>query len=359
MQINIWQTIISLLGINISIWVSAKGLQVSKKDSERHSKISILIFSKDIKNTNMHFTVLVSNIVIVLTEIISACMDYCKGQAVFLTALGGIGMMAAENWRKILVWSMIVGCFIFISMIFVYRAVLMEPIKSDINGNRRLSASGINKMYLDFTRKDCIDSHSKLLLIAGDLSFLGDIPDVNKIKKQVWKNYCTKTLRNNETSHSCCGRKKCPSAIKVQCMEKSEQFAQLLDLRSAGITLHIICKQPHANNDVVYKRRLGRLVEMFSGNLEIHFLPEETLGHAVCVLGRIKTNGGMEELIWHWKNPNHPKTYTVPDTKKADTSENKTLIYLLGTVLWEYAQKADAQMLNEYIGEYKKILENT
>ena len=182
---------------------------------------------------------------------------------------------------------------------------------------------------------------------------MGDLPKIKDIKNAKTRDRCKEFFEKDE--HGRCTYK-CPFNANFNCIEKSRQLAQLVELRKKGITFQIICKEPNASNDIQYKRRLGFLKKIFSDNLIIRFLPKDTLESGICILGRIKINGGIKQLFWHWKDPEQHGTYIVPETKRVDCSENKTLIYLLGTVLWEFANEADENMVNGYIEEYEKAI---
>lgn len=331
------------------MYITARGIRVDRLDKERPNRLAKFIFSEYKKKTKIHFSILFINIISILLSLTSETIDHLDEKTDFITAFYFFGSLISNNLIGVVILSVLTAFF----MLLAYRAVQIEPIRSNIDGNRNLTAEEIDKEYINFSRSDCIDGHSTLLLIAGDLSFLGDIPDITKLDKKV-RERCYGILSENSLKNSCCHIKKCP--VNGKCIERKAQFEQFFDLKNKEITLRIICQKPKSNSDIPYKRRLGRLKQIFSDNIEIRFLPKDTLGSGICVLGRIKENGGIQELFWHWKNPKKPGTYTVPNTKKADTSENKTLIYLLGTTLWNSAAEMDAKMIEECVNAYNKAI---
>ena len=349
MIIKAIEILLQLITFNIGIYVAAKSIQVDKLDGEFSNKIASMIFSKYRKKTKMHWLVLVINLLAIFVALVSESANSINEETNFFQALLNVFTQLTNELPGILILYSII---IVLSIILTYRAF---PVKNDIDGNRHLSAKDIDKEYVNFSKPDCIDGHSTLLLIAGDLSFLGNIPDIKDFEKEKKQKKCNKILSENSLKHSCCKAIRCPFSGK--CIEKSAQFEQLFDLKNSEITLNIISQEPNPTSDIPYKRRLGRLKEIFSDNFEVRFLPKDTLGSGICVLGRIKVNGGMQELFWHWKDPKKPGTYTVPNTKKADSSENKTLIYLLGTMLWDSAKKVDSSTIDQYVEEYKKAIE--
>ncbi len=355
MKFQIIRIFIQLIIFDINIWVISKGMQVDKIDSERKCKLSDILYSKVIKKTKIHYSVIIINLLMIFLEIVSEFAEYEGTVGDFGQAMTNVANQVREEQIWIFVWPGLIGALTILFMAISYRAVGVKPIKDDTDGNRRLSASEIDKEYIDFSSSNRIDGHSTLLLIAGDLSFLGDIPDIKDIKTRMQRK-CRGYLVDNSTTHKCCKNKRCPLNKKTKCIEQSEQFEQLFELRRRGITLHIICKQPNLSNDILYKRRLGRLKKIFTDNIDIHFLPKDSVENGICVLGRIKVNGGIKELFWHWKDPENPGTYIVPNTKKVDSSENKTLIYLLETLLWDSGCIVDSESIDKYVEEYEKAI---
>lgn len=351
MSIFITQLIVQLIGYDIGIYITAKGICVDRVDRERPNKLIKLLFSEYKKKTKIQISILIINSVSILASFISKTIEVSAEDATFFALVRKFIELLCNNVIGLVILAVLTALFMFIS----YKSVRVETIQFDTDGNRNLSASEIDREYVNFSKSDCIDGHSTLLLIAGDLSFLGDIPDIHEFKKRR-KSKCSKKLSDNSFRKSCCTTS-CPYDGK--CMEQSEQFVQLFDLKKKEITLHIISQEPNNKTDIPYKQRLGRLKEIFSDNFEVRFLPKDTLGNGICVLGRIKVNGGIQELFWHWKNTNKSGTYTAPKTKKADSSENKTLIYLLGTMLWDSAQKASQEDLDNYVQLYKGAIEIT
>lgn len=347
----------TLIIFNINMWVIAKGLRVKKLEGERTRIVEKFLFSKEKKETKIHYLVLVFNILIVLIQIMSSFIRYIKEKKTFLQAISTIINQINQNYMVIFFYIVIICILILISMSIIYRSVNFELKEKDENGNRHLNISEIDREYINFSKPERVDGHSTLLLIAGDLSFLGDIPDLKSISRDKSRKRCKEYLSDISQTHSCCKRG-CPRAIKGKCIEKSEQFAQLLELKRKGVTLRVICKKPNDSNDVAYKLRLGRLKKIFANSMDIRFLPDNVSEGGICVLGRIKENGGIKELFWHWKDPEKAEAYIVPDTKKIDSSENKTLIYLLETVLWQFSHKIEDGVIEEYINKYEEIIKS-
>lgn len=342
MNAQLFQLCFQLLTLDISILICAKGIVVEQKKGENTNKIVEALFSKDKKNTKLHYLVLIFNFVTLLLFVLSEFFAYESTTNDFVVALKNCFDLISIEKYTLLVWLMIYILISILFMIATYRNV--QIIKNDSDGNRHLNSQEIDREYIEFSKPDMIDTHSILLLIAGDLSFLGDVK-LGNIKG------CADALSDCSKTHKCCNSKRCKNK---KCIEKSSQFAQLFELyERKEIRLHIICKHPKEKGDLPYKRRLGRLKKIFGDDLILRFLPDATLGNDVCVLGRIKQNGGIQELFWHWKDPKYSGRYTVPSTKKADTSENKTLIFLLSDLLWKSAQEPTQDKINQYIDEYE------
>ena len=341
----------NLLTADISILLAAKGMQVDYNEDENSSRLSKILFSGYKKKTRMQFFPLVCNL---LLTFVSGCMEIIglvDDNADFVRFVERVTHMVSVGYHKIL-WGLLgVVILTIVFMLLTYRAVGLKPHQDAENGNRHLNANEVNDVYISFSTPENIDARSTLLLLAGDLTFLGDVPDLDRISKKDQRQKCTDLLINNESACKC-QTKKCPLKLD-KCNAKSSQFNQLIDLHNCGVKLRIICKKPKANGDVVYKRRLGRLKKIFRDDLEIRFLSDQSVAHDICVLGRIKQNGGIDELLWHRKSTHKKRTYTVPNIKRSDTSENKTLICLLSKVLWEVAEIASEDMVNEYVEEYE------
>ena len=344
-----------LLTLDVGVWLTAKGCSVEQL-GERTNKITTHLLKKYKKKTYMHFLIIGLNLAFILVNGISICVNYFEDKDDFLQATIDAWVLIKQDVYAIIAWGISFTVLTLVFMILTYRAVGVNPIKDDTNGNRQLTAHEIDNEYLAFSAPDSIDSGSNLFLLAGDLSFLGDIPDLVDINHQNQKKKCKNFLSDNSSSHSCCG-KKCPKNITRKCIEKSAQFSQLFELKRKGISLNIICRYPDAT-DIAYKKRIGRLKCVFGENLQIRFLEAETLEN-ICILGRIKVNGGISELFWHWKSPNRQGYYTVPKTKKTISSENKTLIFLLKNVLWDSAKNIDKSSIDEYVKEYKGAMAET
>lgn len=357
MKLSFIKIVIQLIIYDINLLIIARSMQTDELEGDRSNKFTSLFLTKNKKKTKIQYSILIINSVLVILEIISALVEYIESGVDFPQAVVDIcnQIIQGKGW---VFWFVLIGLLTTFFMIMAYRAVQLTTQNDEIDGNRHLSVDEVDKEYIDFSKSDSIDGRSRLLIIAGDLSFLGDIPDIKIIKNAKKRKKCKEALSDNSLKHCCCKQRKCPSNIKAQCIEKSGQFEQLFDLRNREIVLDIICKQPKPDGDILYKRRLGRLKKIFSNNISIRFLPEDTLGNGICVLGRIKVNGGLQELFWHWKDPGNPGSYTVPNTKKADTGENKTLIYLLGTTLWESANEIDDEKIGEYVEEYEKAIKD-
>lgn len=355
MQIDIVKILIELIIFNINIFVVAKGQKVNRLEKgQRKCKLAILLLSDVRKDTKLHFSVLIIDLLVLCLEIGSTFIEYKKSHNGFGQAIIDFSIQISQDFGSILFWCVVFAVCIAISMVITYRSVSVFP-QIDGDGNRRLKASEIDTEYIEFSKPDSIDGHTELLLIAGDLSFLGDIPDIKNIKNEKKRKTCKESFSGSYSEYECC-TKRCPSNIGNKCIRKSKQFAQLAELRKNGIVFHVICKEPNMSNDNQYKRRLGFLKKKFPDNLTIHFLPKDTLENGICVLGRIKVNGGIKQLFWHWKDPEQHGIYIVPETKKPNSSENKTLIYLLGTVLWEFSKDPEQKLIEGYIEEYEKAI---
>ena len=349
------QLVAQLLTTDIAILISAKSLQVERKEDERTCWLTKWLLSKDKKRTKMHIWILVINIVIALVDVVVSFVDYSSNSKKDnLQAFADICAWIGGHITETLSFLLIIVALTIVFMILVYRCIGVIPMKDSYGENRCLSVKEIDKEYVNFSKPQSIDSHSALFLIAGDLSFLGDIPDIKSIKKESVRKECKKRLSNN-SPHSACDKKSCTTHCS-SCIEKSKQFIQLVQLQNKPISLNIICKKPEQYNDIAYKQRLGRLKKVFNARLQVRFLPETSLSDRVCVLGRIKVNAGFAELLWHWKDPDHQGYYTVPKIRREISSENRTLIYLLRETLWECAEEIDESMMEACVAEYEKAL---
>lgn len=351
-----WFSLFSMiLSTNIGICVTAKGSIVKKKDKKRKSKIIGFLFGEHIRITKLHLTVLLSNIVFVFIDVYSRFMNYRKLEENedFFIVLKNFCLCASENLTTLIIVLLSILILTVFFMALTYRSTNLES-PNDDKGNQILSVEEIDKKYIEFSLPNNIDSHSELLLIAGDLSFFGELPNITNASSRK-KSRCVHHLSNNKQDHSFCNGKKCPSQIS-NCIESSSQFEQLFKLVEKGVTIRVICKHPANSTDIQYKRRLGRLKSIYKDSMEIKFFPEETLSDDFCVLGRIKKNGGIKELFWHWKAPGRAGYYTVPETLRATTSDNITIIYLFEEVLWNYA-KEDTKVIDESIELYNEYID--
>lgn len=355
MSANYVALFMNLLTADISILLAAKGMQVDRSQEAFTNKLAVFIFSKYKKKTKMQYLPLVCNSLLTIVSIVMSFTESINGNIDFGQIMVTISTIDASEYRTFFVGLLWIILLTAIFMLLTYRALVVNPMHDTESGNRYLIPSEVNEAYINFSMPENIDARSTLLLLAGDLTFLNDIPDVERIKKENRRKKCIDYLTENNIPCRC-QAKRCP-IVPQKCMAQSEQFTQLMELHSCGIKLHILCKQPKNNGDHAYKRRLGRLKKLFEDDLEIRFLPDESLGNEICVLGRIKRNGGIEELLWHWKSTRGNRTYTVPNIKRGDTSENKTLIFLLSKVLWEKAEVIPKETLNEYVKEYEKVFQ--
>ncbi len=355
MQVDFVKIFIELILFYINILLIAKGQKVNRLDeNERKNRFLKFVIPDVRKDTKLHFSVLFIAIIVIVLEIVYAFWGYGKSCNSFGQAFINVSNQISQNFGTVIICAIVFVVCTVLFMIITYRSVGVIS-QTDGDGNRRLTVSEIDNEYIEFSKPESIDGHSNLLLIAGDLSFLGDIPDIESIKNRKTRETCKKMFSESCSDYECC-TKKCPPNLKNKCIRKSKQFEQLVELRKNGITFHIICKEPNLSNDIQYKRRLGFLKTILEDNLSIHFLPKDTLESGICVLGRIKVNGGIKQLFWHWKDPEQHRIYIVPEPKKVDSSENKTLIYLLETVLWQFAKEADQSLFNGYIKEYEKVI---
>ena len=346
--------LLELIIFDINMWVIAKGTQTTRSDVNQSNAILTKIFPNGIKKTYLQYSVLAINIIVFLLRTGLAVNAYVESSDSFQEAISSIGPWAYKNIISNLWWILAIAVETIIAMSVVYCAVKV----SDTGENRRLNVTELDQEYLEFSKPESIDARSDLILIAGDLSFLGVIPKKESILAEQKEN-CKKYLGTGAELSKYC-EETCPldaqlENSKSKCMGKSKQFAQLLELREKEVVLKVICKRPKQDGDYAYKQRIGRLMRIFGNDLHIRFMTDK-LAHGICVLGRIKANGGIEELFWHWKDINHSGSYTVPRTKRADTSENKTLIYLLSEVLWDNAKEADPAILDECRHRYDESL---
>lgn len=353
---NNWIVFLStLLTTDISVYIGSKGKVVNRKEKQRNNSFLRRTLGQDKKKTKIHLSVLFCNIFFYIIYVITSFGD-CDKHGQKITIFNFLGLFVEHITKKhnellilVIITSLITCLFIFL----IYKGLDVEK-PNDNKGNQILSVEEIDKKYIDFSLPNNIDSHSELLLIAGDLSFFGELPNITNASSRK-KSRCVHHLSNNKQDHSFCNGKKCPSQIS-NCIESSSQFEQLFKLVEKGVTIRVICKHPANSTDIQYKRRLGRLKSIYKDSMEIKFFPEETLSDDFCVLGRIKKNGGIKELFWHWKAPGRAGYYTVPETLRATTSDNITIIYLFEEVLWNYA-KEDTKVIDESIELYNEYID--
>lgn len=343
-----------LLTSDLSIYFCVKGKVVEKNGKIRNNKLLKWLLTEHGRKTNIHFSILICNVILCFTNCINSILNMADANKtkISLSVIKNYFSNVLENKTNLIIELVLIIVLTLIFMLLTYRSSELRD-DEDVNGNRILTTKEIDKEYISFSFPDNIDSGSTLLLIAGDLSFFGNVPEIKNLNNNK-KKQCQKYLSDNSPNHQCCN-KNTKFCNKNLCMEKSKQFEQLFNLINKGVKIRIICKKPIDIGDLQYKRRIGRLKLVYGDSISIKFLPEDTLGNGICVLGRIKSNGGIKELFWHWKVPGKPGFYTVPETLKDITSENKTIIFLLKDVLWEYAKSND-DIIKNSIDEYKNFI---
>lgn len=335
---------------DISLCLTAKSITVERV-GEHNSSITKLILGKIKKKTKIYCLIFWINLLLVLINVTVECASYFEGTDNFFSDLTHCFELLWVNTPSIMVQLGIIIVLTLLFMVLTYRLVNVKS----IDEFPQLDVKQLDKAYIEFTKPSKVDARSTLFLIAGDLSFLGIVPDITSFENLEMKETCKKVLLENSKPHQMCSRNKCP--IKGgKCIEKSGQFAQLIQLRHKPVRMNIICKKPEANGDIEYKRRLGRLKEVYGDHLEIHFISGDTLTSQICTLGRIKVNGGRSEMLWHWKDPDCEGLYTAPRIKKDTSGEDKTLIYLIRDVLWKSSDGIEESLMDECVSEYKRAL---
>lgn len=351
---NLIESLATIAMLDVGLVISFAGNPVRIKP-QNNTGWRQVIFGEEIKETRVLFTLILSNIIGLIVWACLKILDIIVGEAAdtinLFDDLDRIITLGTIN----LMLLILIGCVIitFIFYIIIYRLIPTQPMAYD--GNRHFNSDEIDKEYLDFCKSGHVDSRSELYLIGGDLSFLGDVPTLNLLENEANKKNC----KNKLEKIALCTRKKCINKrqVNLKCIAKSEQLIQLFQLtRNSGVTINILCKRPNAIDDSIYSQRLGLLAETFGSKVQIRFRDDEIMNDQFCILGRIKRNGDVDELLYHWKDTAAPKSYTTPAIKRADTSENKTLICLL-KMLWDISPKAETQLLDECIKKFHEALE--
>ena len=232
--------LLELIIFDINMWVIARGTQTTRSDVNQSNAILTKIFPNGIKKTYLQYSVLAINIIVFLLRTGLAVNAYVESSDSFQEAISSIGPWAYKNIISNLWWVLAIAVETIIAMSVVYCAVKV----SDTGENRRLNVTELDQEYLEFSKPESIDARSDLILIAGDLSFLGVIPKKESIPAEQKEN-CKKYLGTGAELSKYC-EETCPldaqlENSKSKCMGKSKQFAQLLELREKEVVLKVNC----------------------------------------------------------------------------------------------------------------------
>lgn len=186
--------LLELIIFDINIWVIAKGTQTTRPAVKQSKPILAKIFSHGIKKTYLHYSVLVVNTIVFLLRMGLTINQYVESRGGIQAAISNIVPWIYENITSNRVWLFAILGETLIAMFMVYRAV-------GVFDNRSLSVTELDQEYLKFSSPESIDARSDLLLIAGDLSFLGAFPKKDNLSPD-WRKNARHTL---ERTLNCAG----------------------------------------------------------------------------------------------------------------------------------------------------------
>jgi hypothetical protein len=204
-------------------------------------------------------------------------------------------------------------------------------------GKSYVNSHQIDKYYTKFTED--IMSGGTIRMFAGDLSFLGKIPE----KQYGIDENCIKQLRATDRCDKKVGgfSKKKERRVCKECICKKKQYLQLTRLYEDSKIgkLEILCRTPkkNKNKDRPYKLLLGRLYSIFGDDIEIRFY-DDKIKENIRPLGRIKQNAKKEtEMYWHWKIAanKYKKEKIWSRANNNDDPAGSTVFYLFNDLLWE------------------------
>lgn len=246
-----------------------------------------------------------------------------------------IGAILSHFGSLLLTTSIIAILSVFVTYILIRREI------------STYTAKEIDSQYIDFTEE--LRTSSSLLLIAGDLSFLGKVPNIQTMADSPKRKECKKKLLNKNEIKKC--GESGPQCSN--CIMQSNQFIQLVRIfRESSISLGILCRKPK-DDDITYRLVLGALLHHTTlERVDVRFYTEDMDTH-LHLRGRLKrTPSGSQELYWHWKNARN--AYQAPVTWYDRDPDGRTLIYLYQNVLWEKCKSIENDHKKTYIAEYKE-----
>lgn len=198
------------------------------------------------------------------------------------------------------------------------------------------------RKYLQFTSD--VKTNSDILIVGGDLSFFGFLPDYNFGYCSDGCNAILKTFNQSmhfpkEANNNCPHLKKC--------LLHNTQLKQLHEkLLNNKIKLRILCNKPNESSiDKKYRLTIAELYNIFKEHLEIKFYNNNC--QELLMRGRLKTsNDGTREFFWQWKCDDD--IYIFPEKWIGRTPIGKTIIHLYDVMLWNQSISIDSVSISKY-----------
>lgn len=322
-------TLINIIGLNLSVL----GILFSLKYKVDARVIKLLGNKIIIKNTKIPLLILVFN-----SFVISLC---------FVAELRNCSFqnysIVFKQFGRVLFSVMVVSI---ICVLIAYKWIIQyNAIICDSN-------ESVEK-YLQFTSD--VKTNSDILIVGGDLSFLGYLPDYNY---GFCSNGCSKILSafNHTMQFPEVVNKDCPFMEK--CMLHNAQLKQLHEkLMINKIRIRILCNKPNDNSliDKKYRLTIAELYNIFKENLEIRFYIDNC--QELPMKGRLKTsNDGTREFFWQWKSDSD--VFLFPEKWVDNTAIGKTIIHLYDVLLWNQCAIIDSTCVSKYKTELLQYMES-
>lgn len=319
---------ISIIGLNISIL----GILFSQKYKVDARILNIFGKKIMVKNTKVPLMIFLFNYIVILFYLAaelkySAVEQYNSVMGQFIVIFAGV--------------SFITVVFVFIAYMWIiqYNAYICDGRES------------VQK-YTDFTSD--VKTNSDILIVGGDLSFLGYLPEGNYAYcKTSCKQSLTEFNQNLKLPEETETDNKCPYFNK--CMLHNVQLRQLVEKHKFNsIKIRILCNKP--GNTIVdkkYRLMIAELYHLFNENIEIRFYNEDCAN--IPMRGRLKTaNNGTREFLWQWKNDSD--VFIFPDMWVDNTTIGKTIIQIYDTVIWNQSEVITDAKISVYENELRTYM---
>lgn len=310
--------LISIIGLNLSML----GILFSLKYKVEAKEINLFGKKVIVKNTKIPLLIVIFNYFVIALYLIaelkhSAFQDY----------------MDVFNQFGSIFFSVTIVTIIYVVIVYIwviqYNAFICDGRESV-------------ERYLQFTSD--VKTNSDILIVGGDLSFFGYLPDENynfcSVKCDKILDNFNSTMRFPEDAENVC-----PHLAK--CMLHNVQLRQLFEKHKYNrIRIRILCNKPsNTLVDKKYRLAIAELYQLFKENIEIRFYSEDC--QELPMRGRLKTsNDGTREYLWQWKSDND--VFLFPDKWVDNTAIGKTIIHLYEVVLWNQSTEIDSASLLKY-----------